>query len=716
MGKSAILSVRIIGDGSEAKKAFQDTEDAAAGFGAKLKGLAPVAAAGVGAMAGGAVIAGKALYDIGSTFDDVTDTIRVGTGASGDALNSLVDTAKAVGASIPTTFGDAATAVADLNTRLGLTGPELETVSKQVLEAGRLTGEALDVGTITGAFNQFGLAQADIADGMDTLFRVSQATGIGMNDLGGAVATAGPALQGLGFSFEQSAAMLGAFDKAGLNSQAITSAMGKGLVQLAKAGEEPQAAFQRVTGEIGQLVSAGDDAKALDLAAQLFGTKGAAQFVGALKDGTIGAGDMMTTIGATSDTILGLGQETADAAEKWQILQNQAMAALEPIASAVFDGVGAALTWLTGVISGIDWAPIINGVQQAAEWFSGLTNHVTGVADGISTFVGGVAAQLAPFLPTIQEIWDQGVAIFSNGITAVTEFVQLGIAALIALWDTFGPPIISTVTTVFAAVMGVIGPAIDFVRAVISTALAVINGDWSGAWDGVKNIVSSAWNLIKSIISGAISTVSAIFSGGLNAIKSVASAAWNALTSGASAAWNAFSSAVQSGITSAVGFVRGLPGSILGALGNLGSLLTSAGRAIIDGFVRGLRAAWDAGMDFIRGIAGWITGNKGPIEKDRVLLRPAGLAIMSGFVRALKSGMPWLKNTIADVNSTVTDITIPDLSATSRSIRNRTSGTSIVINVNGALDPAAVARQIRNLLNHDARIRGVTDINGLVAA
>ena len=54
----------------------------------------------------------------------------------------------------------------------------------------------------------------------------------------------------LGFSFDQSAALIGTLDKAGMDADKTLAGMSKGLVTLAKDGEEPQAAFQRVTGEI----------------------------------------------------------------------------------------------------------------------------------------------------------------------------------------------------------------------------------------------------------------------------------------------------------------------------------------------------------------------------------------------------------------------------------------------------------------------------------
>ena len=132
-GKSAILAVKILGDSQGAVKAIKETEDAGGGLFSKLTGGIPSFAMIGTAAVGAAAAAGKALYGIGEAFDEVKDTIRVGTGATGDALNGLVDDAHAVATSIPTSFADAGKMVADLNTRLGLSGEQLQTVSKQYL-------------------------------------------------------------------------------------------------------------------------------------------------------------------------------------------------------------------------------------------------------------------------------------------------------------------------------------------------------------------------------------------------------------------------------------------------------------------------------------------------------------------------------------------------------------------------------------------------------
>lgn len=60
--------------------------------------------------------------------------------------------------------------------------------------------------------------------------------------------------------------------------------------------------------------------------------------------------------------------------------------------------------------------------------------------------------------------------------------------------------------------------------------------------------------------------------------------------------------------------MRGVPGRIVSALGNVGGLLYNAGKAILQGFLNGLRSIWDNITGFIGSIANWIRDHKGPLS------------------------------------------------------------------------------------------------------
>lgn len=522
------------------------------------------------AVGAAAIGAGKVLYDIGETFDEVKDTIRVGTGATGKALDNLFESAKNVGRQVPAEWSDIGPTVADINTRLGLTGKTLETVASQYLEAGRILGEKVDIQSSTAAFNAFKISGDGVSVALDDMFRVSQATGISMNSLSQIVSRNAPILQNLGFSFKDSAAFAGLLDKAGINASQTMMAMSRGLVTLAKDGEKPPQAFQRVTEKIQGFVDEGKTAAAINLASKIFGTRGASQFVGALQSGTIDMRKLMKSVGATSDTILGAGEDTQDFAETWTLLKNRAMAALEPLGSAVFSALGDALRrvlpyldkvsgWLQrnpaviGVIAGLIGATLVGAfvAWTASIWAANaalLANPITWVVLAIAGLVAAVVLAWNKF---------EG---FRNVVTAVWGAIQTAIGAVVGWFQDTAWPIIKTVAgyigayyrtlftiakTVWGGIARAIGAVVGWFRdtawPVIRTVGGYIGGYYrtlfgivKGAWNGIKNAIGSVVNWFRDTVQPKIKAVVDVISGIWGGIKTAAIAAFNGIAS----AWN----------------------------------------------------------------------------------------------------------------------------------------------------------------------------------
>jgi phage-related minor tail protein len=72
-------------------------------------------------------------------------------------------------------------------------------------------------------------------------------------------------------------------------------------------------------------------------------------------------------------------------------------------------------------------------------------------------------------------------------------------------------------------------------------------------------------------------------------VKDWTVSAWNAVVGAVTGAWRSVTGAVSSGVSTVVTWVQGLPGRILGALGNMGSLLYSAGSDLLLGMVNGIK-------------------------------------------------------------------------------------------------------------------------------
>ena len=140
---------------------------------------------------------GKQLYELGKDFDKAYDTIRINTGATGKTLQKLKEDFKDVYSSVPTTMEDASKTVADYNTRLGLTGDALTSLSKQAIAVSSMLGDDLNttVEASSQAFKQWNIPASEMNRLMDYSFKVSQSTGMNFNKLMDTMKSAGPSLR-----------------------------------------------------------------------------------------------------------------------------------------------------------------------------------------------------------------------------------------------------------------------------------------------------------------------------------------------------------------------------------------------------------------------------------------------------------------------------------------------------------------------------------------
>ena len=157
--------------------------------------------------------------------------------------------------------------------------------------------------------------------------------------------------------------------------------------------------------------------------------------------------------------------------------------------------------------------------------------------------------------------------------------------------------------------------------------------------DNLPTILAAAVTLFlalaTAVITDAPQILAAIGTLLMQAVAAVAGAVGQMLSAGLEFVGGLLSGATQRG-AEVVAWFAGMPGRILSALGDLGGLLVGAGRSVIDGFLSGLKGAWDGVTGFVGGIAGWIAEHKGPIEYDRRLLVPHGRAIMAGLGEGLE--------------------------------------------------------------------------------
>jgi len=530
---------------------------------------------GAGKLAIGAAVAdiGVAalteLEKIGAQIDEMTDTIIVGTGASGEQLEAMRQTAMAVSGDVAVSMGDAGDMIKDFNTRLGLSGEDLEAVTGHAARLNQILG-GFNYDNMATMFNVWGVGADEMTAKMDYMWGIAQGTGIGFDSLTSIMQSSGPALQSLGFSFEESANMAGLLDKAGIDASGTMSKMSKALVELSAPGESAQDAFRRTVDEMQSFIDAGDEASALNIASEVFGTRGAAQFIGALKSGALSLDALTDSSIGAAGSIEETYAATEDWPEQWMRIQNSVMAALEPLGSAVFGALGSALE------------VIGNGLTFLWEASEPVRTAFGEVADGIGQRLQPVIETLQPGLQTLGDILGGAVAV---GFEAIATAVQTVADIISWVWDnvlapfgewlseTFGP-IVEGIGGFFQGAADVIGGAMDWASGAVTTYGDSMVQTMGGDWQAMALNTSSTFGGISSNVDTAMTTASNKATAAGDKVK--ASLSFPNVSSNVGTVFNETATNMQRPVDSAVNEIKSKPDEIVSAYSGLGSDISSA--------------------------------------------------------------------------------------------------------------------------------------------
>jgi len=198
---------------------------------------------GVGLAVAGVVSIGTAALGVSTDFQNATNSIIKGTGASGKSLaemEEIVKRLKGTTAGLGKDFGELGSIVAEVNTRTGATGEQLEKLSSEMATFSRLTGGD-GVGQtqlVTRVMGDWGVELENSSELLDKIFGAGQAFGIGVDDLAGKLVQFGAPLRQMGFSLDDSIAMFGKWEKEGVNTELVLGSLRIAAGHFAKGMEE----------------------------------------------------------------------------------------------------------------------------------------------------------------------------------------------------------------------------------------------------------------------------------------------------------------------------------------------------------------------------------------------------------------------------------------------------------------------------------------------
>ncbi|SHS97897.1 Phage-related protein [Mycobacteroides abscessus subsp. abscessus] len=177
------------------------------------------------------------------------------------------------------------------------------------------------------------------------------------------------------------------------------------------------------------------------------------------------------------------------------------------------------------------------------------------------------------------------------------------------------------------------------------SGLDILKGTFSETFNAIKTIVSSTWDYIATAATGVwdslgdkLTGLASNISGAFTNIGPDIVANFGSIVPSFTDIINQVVSVFAGGGTQLTTEAGSWPGRIVAALGDVGSLLANAGRALMDGLLSGIKAGFQAVTGFVGTIAGTIASLKGPLPYDRVVLTPNGEALMEGLGTGLQNG------------------------------------------------------------------------------
>jgi TP901 family phage tail tape measure protein len=647
-----------------AAKGVEDNAPQAEQAAGKLAGV--FGATGPWGLAAGAAVAGAAaigvgLYKLGGDFESNYRTIARNTGDTGKQLNDLKKAFNDVLAATPASMGQVATTIEELQRYTGATSPALETLSKQLITVSRISGTdvATNVQAATHALENWNIPTKQAPALMDALYTVSQKSGASFASLAAQVTKFGPQMRLMGFSFTQSAAMIGTFDKAGVNSQQLMMGLGMAATKLAKTRETADLAVttsqakltaavakadtttgkahitamtevtkaqdavtaaqqkaatlntttipQALQKTIGQIKGARTETDALTAASQIWSGRTAVQMVDAVRSGKFNFDEMNKSIKGGHDSIDATAARTATLSGAMGTLRNSTEVALQPMASAVWKDINKAL---------ID-----------------LAKNLTPVVTAMGKDLPKVMADLQPLfslikgeVTTVFRIWGDELKIVMPLMKALFDAISLVADLLTGKWGKAWDSLKALGNAVFAALKQIPKLLLDLVEAPFKVLGSDID---KGITDFLKRVGAIPGDIVNALASLA-STVASLFTQAFTGLEGFANTAMSNF-------WT---------------FVSHIPQEVLSDIASLGSDLfgaLSAGfQQAYQGAVSGISGLWG----WVGGITSRIIGGLGSIATDVYNWASAGFGnLLQGAQQGASAIWNWASNLGSNIAS-----------------------------------------------------------------
>lgn len=312
-------------------------------------------------------------------------TIIKMTGATGKEAANLEKAYKSAASHVAGSMGDIATAVGSVRQRFNdLSDKEVQKATEEFMKFSKVTGT--DVGEsvrlVSRAMGDANMKSSEYRKMLNMLLVASQKTGISIETLTESITKYGAPMRQLGFSTQQSVAMFAQWEKAGVTTEKAFSGMRIAISGWMKQGKNASVEFQKTVKGIQ------DGTISTSEAMQIFGRKGGADMVDAIKQGRFNFEEFSKTLSNTNGALDKTYKNSLGSTDKLQIEMNKLKVAAAGSGSKILKSLLPSLT------------KVMDAAASAAEKFAALPEPtqsfilklagIAAAAGPVSSGIGGV--------------------------------------------------------------------------------------------------------------------------------------------------------------------------------------------------------------------------------------------------------------------------------------------------------------------------------------
>lgn len=382
---------------TEVKELADQTDKGAGKFDAMDVALGNLVASGIKSAIKGFQDLAKFAADAYKEVDAGTDNLVRATGATGAEADKLKESYNNVAQTFKGDFATIGTVMGEVNTRFGVTGTELEEMTKQFLRFADITGTdaKTSVADVSKALKAAGMSDKDYAKLLDQMATAAQKSGVSISTLTQGLTKNGATFRNLGFDTESTIAILAQFEAAGVSTETAIKGLQTASKNWAKEGKNAKDEFALAMQAI---ATAPTDIEKTQKAIEIFGSKAGVELADSIKTGRVNYADFIKALENSQGTVEATYEQTQDAFDDIKVAIQNVKIEFANFVSSLLGEYGTEIKEGLKIIG--------NGVKEVIDFVFGFT-------EALGETFGELYLQIEKLIGWIGQLWDKFKAFLS---------------------------------------------------------------------------------------------------------------------------------------------------------------------------------------------------------------------------------------------------------------------------------------------------------------